>query len=180
MIWRALEQARDFALPDWRIVAGALYNTVWNALTGRPSGHGIKDIDLFYFDASDLSYQAEDRVIRLAATHVPTGGPPVEVRNQARVHLWYEAHFGRAIAPLASTDDSVGQFAAITHSVGARLEPDGRLDIHAPYGLDPIFAFKLIPNRSVSDPAHHTEKSARLQEIWPEIAIEPWHTEETQ
>ena len=30
LIWRALNQARDLALPDWRIVAGALYNTVWN------------------------------------------------------------------------------------------------------------------------------------------------------
>ncbi|HUS53550.1 MAG TPA: nucleotidyltransferase family protein [Thermohalobaculum sp.] len=173
LIWRALDKARALALPDWRIVAGALYNTVWNALTGRPSGHGIKDIDLFYFDASDLSYQAEDRVIQRAAAHFLTDGPPVEVRNQARVHLWYESHFGHPIAPLTSTDHSIGQFQALTHSVGARLEPNDRLDIHAPYGLDPIFAFKLIPNRSVSDPDSHAKKSARLQGIWPEITIEP-------
>jgi hypothetical protein len=174
LIWRALEQARDLALPDWRIVAGALYTTVWNALTGRPSGHGIKDIDLFYFDASDLSWEAEDRVIRRAATHFGPAGPPVEIRNQARVHLWIESHIGRPIEPFTSTDDSIGRFAALTHSVGARLEADGRLDIQAPYGLDPIFAFRLIPNNAVSDSAHHAEKSTRLQGIWPEIVIEPW------
>jgi hypothetical protein len=157
LVWRALEQARDLDLPDWRIVAGALYNTVWNALTGRPSGHGIKDIDLFYFDAGDLSYAAEDHIIRRAAAYFPNDGPPIEIRNQARVHLWYASRFGRRIAPLRSSDDSIGRFAALTHSVGARLQPDGRLDIHAPYGLDPIFAFKLIPNRPVSNPAHHAE-----------------------
>ena len=180
LIWRALEQARAVALPDWRIVAGALYNTVWNALTGRPSGYGIKDIDLFYFDASDLSYQAEDRVIWHAATHFPTGGPPVEVRNQARVHLCYEAHFGRAITPLSSTDHSIGQFRALTHCVGARLTPDGRLDIHAPYGLDPIFAFRLIPNPRNPSTGSYAEKVARLQKTWPEITSDHWPIEEPQ
>jgi hypothetical protein len=179
LIWRALREARELALPDWRIVSGALYNTVWNSLTGRPSGHGIKDIDLFYFDASDLSYEAEDCVIRRAATHFATEGPPVEVRNQARVHLWYKAHFGRPIEPLCSTDQSIARFAALTHSVGARLEPDGRLDIHAPYGLEPIFSFRLIPNLSSGDSDAHAKKSARLQGIWPEITIDPWPTEDT-
>jgi GNAT superfamily N-acetyltransferase len=179
LIWRVLERARALALPDWRIVAGALYNTVWNALTGRPSGHGIKDIDLFYFDASDLSYEAEDRVIRRAADRFSGDGPPVEVRNQARVHLWYEAHFGHPIAPLRSTDHSIGQFAALTHCIGARLEPDGRLDIHAPYGLDPIFAFRLVPNRHSRSAGTFAVKAARASALWPELTVEPWEAEET-
>ena len=59
-----LQRARDFDLADWMIVSGAIYNTVWNSLTGKPSGYGIKDVDLFYFDASDLSWEAEDLVIK--------------------------------------------------------------------------------------------------------------------
>jgi GNAT superfamily N-acetyltransferase len=179
LIWRALAQSRDLALPDWRIVAGALYNTVWNSLTGRPSGHGIKDIDLFYFDASDLSYEAEDRVIQRAASHFAPDGPPVEVRNQARVHLWYEAHFGHPIAPLTSSDDSIARFSSLTHCVGARLGPDNRLDIHAPYGLDPIFAFRLISNPLNASSGTYAEKAERNRVHWPEITIEPWPTEET-
>ena len=179
LIRRALREARALALPDWRIVAGALYNTVWNSLTGRPSGHGIKDIDLFYFDPGDLSYEAEDRVIRRGAAHFSNDGPPVEIRNQARVHLWYEARFGQPIAPLRSSDDSIGRFAALTHCVGARLEADGRLDIHAPYGLDPIFAFRLIPNRRNTSSGTYAEKAERVRAHWPEITVEPWQTEET-
>src|ERR1043165_5602972 len=55
---------RDLALPDGWLMAGCLYQTVWNALTGRPRRTGIRDYDIGYFDASDLSYEAEDRIIQ--------------------------------------------------------------------------------------------------------------------
>jgi len=60
----ALVRARALALPDWLVVSGALYNSVWNHLTGKPSGYGIRDVDLFYFDDS----VSTDRIIQ-AATH---------------------------------------------------------------------------------------------------------------
>ncbi|RVA43941.1 nucleotidyltransferase family protein, partial [Mesorhizobium sp. M7A.F.Ca.CA.004.11.1.1] len=90
----ALARARTLDLPDWLVVSGALYNSVWNHLTGKPSGYGIRDVDLFYFDDSDLSYEAEDAVIRRAEKHFEGLPLPVEVRNQARVHLWYPQKFG--------------------------------------------------------------------------------------
>lgn len=60
---RVFECGRAMALPDWWIVSGAIYNQVWNHLTGRPDMTGVKDIDLFYFDP-DTSYEAEDTVIK--------------------------------------------------------------------------------------------------------------------
>ena len=56
MIRETLSRVRALALPDWLVVSGELYHSVWNHLTGRLSGYGIRDVDLFYFDASDLSY----------------------------------------------------------------------------------------------------------------------------
>jgi uncharacterized protein len=49
-----LTAARRLRLPQWRIVAGCLYQTVWNVLTNRPARTGIKDYDLIYFDDRDL------------------------------------------------------------------------------------------------------------------------------
>jgi uncharacterized protein len=85
-----LTRAAVLALPDWYLVAGCLYQTVWNVVTGQPPEAGILDYDLGYFDASNLSWDAEDAVIR--AGHVIFAGlpAPVQIRNQARVHLWYE------------------------------------------------------------------------------------------
>jgi len=165
---------REMALPDSWIVSGAIYNNVWNALTERPSMTGVKDIDLFYFDAADLSYEAEDRVIRAGAerfAHLPV---PVEIRNQARVHLWYETHFRRPYAPLASSREAIDRFACLTHAVGVRLLESGEMDIYAPYGLDDMFSFRLVPNRKLDNRQTHETKGARAVSIWPEVTVVPW------
>ncbi|MEM6624519.1 MAG: nucleotidyltransferase family protein [Pseudomonadota bacterium] len=166
---RAIADARAFPLPDQWIVSGAIYNTVWNALTGRPSGYGIKDIDLFYYD-SDTSWEAEDRVIHAGAAHF-SPSPPVEIRNQARVHLWYQAHFGRPIAPLRDCRDSIRNFASQTHAVG--LNPT-TMEVYAPYGLQAIFQLRVIPNPVADNRATHENKAARAKAMWPEVVIEPW------
>ena len=59
-----LTRAAVLALPDWYLVAGCLYQTVWNVVTGQPPESGILDYDLAYFDSSDLSWHAEDAVIQ--------------------------------------------------------------------------------------------------------------------
>ena len=71
------------------LTAGCLFQAVWNRSAGRPPGWGVKDYDVFYFDDSDLSWEAEDAVIRRVHEAVADLGATVEVKNQARVHLWY-------------------------------------------------------------------------------------------
>lgn len=167
-----LETAREMDLPDWWLVSGAIYNTVWNALTGRPALHGIKDADIFYFDP-DTSWEAEDRQIRRAAGRFPAR-PPVELRNQARVHLWYEDHFGQPYPPLTRSQDGIDRFACRTHAVGLRLDRDDTLSLYAPFGLDDIFAFRLTPNPVLDNRATHEAKAMRQVGFWPELTVVPW------
>lgn len=174
LLMTVLERARDMRLRDWRIVSGAIYNTVWNVLTGKPLNTGIKDVDLFYWDDSDLSYAAEDAVIRRGAELFADLPVPVEIRNQARVHLWYEAHFGTPYAPLKSSAEGVDRFASKTHAVSVPLEDDGTLSLYAPFGLDDLFAFRITPNRLLDNRNTHETKGARAMAIWPEITVEPW------
>ena len=172
-LMRTLAIARDLALPDWRIVSGAIYQTVWNSQTGRDPDYGIKDYDLFYFDAADLSYEAEDVHIKRAAAAYPADlSPLVEVRNQARVHLWFEAHFGEAYAPLSRTDEALTRFVAPAFAVGARLEADGRLDVAAPFGLEDLFALRLRPNPRRGLAAGWSKVVASARARWPEITVE--------
>jgi uncharacterized protein len=63
-LMRVLTVARRLCLPDWLVFSDAVYQPVLNHLTGRSLDYGIKDYDLAYFDASNLSYEAEDAVIR--------------------------------------------------------------------------------------------------------------------
>jgi hypothetical protein len=161
-------------LPEGLLVAGALYNLVWNRLTGRPALAGIADIDVFYFDGSDLSYEAEDVVIRRLAARFAQLPLPVQVRNQARVHLWFPQKFGTEFSPLGSAAEMLGRYASKTHAVAARLTDDGEIEVLAPFGLDDIFAFRIVPNRVLANRAAHEKKAARAQAIWPEITVLPW------
>lgn len=166
-----LSTLANLDLPDAWIVSGAIYNQVWNHLTRRPWLHGIKDVDIFYYDP-DLSYEAEDRQIRRASAAFPSH-PPVELRNQARVHLWYPQHFGQAYPQLTASRQAIDLFACKTHCVAARLTPSG-VDVYAPYGLDDIFSFRLTPNPALDNRATHQAKAARQTALWPELRVVDW------
>lgn len=169
-----LDRIRSLNLPQWRLVAGCLYQTVWNVLTGRPHGTGIKDYDLIYFDPADVSWEAEDAVIRRVAQATRDCVGPIEVRNQARVHLWFSARFGCEYPRLASADESLRYYASIVHAVGVRLEDDGRIDLAAPFGLHDVFAMIVRPNHALDNAASYTIKAARAKTIWPDIVVLPW------
>ena len=110
-LMRVLTVARRLCLPDWLVFSGAVYQPVLNHLTGRPLDYGIKDYDLAYFDASDLSYEAEDAVIRRVsdAFDEPVRSM-LQVRNQARVHLWFETKFAEQYPPLSCTAEALERF----------------------------------------------------------------------
>jgi hypothetical protein len=171
-LMRVLETARALALPDHLVFSGAVYQPVLNHLTGRPADYGIRDYDLGYFDASDLSYEAEDAVIRrvAAAFDEPLRGR-VEVRNQARVHLWFEAHFGEPYTPLPCCAEAIPRFASTISAIGVRLEPNGTLHIEAPFGLADLFALRLRPNPGRATP-NFTQATASVRRRWPELTVE--------
>jgi len=144
---RVLLVAPHLSLPDWLIFSVAVHQPVLNHLTGRPLDYGIKDYDLAYFEASDLSYEAEDAAIRRvrAAFDEPLRSM-VQVRNQARVHLWFETKFGEPYQPLSRTAEALARFASPMFAVGIRLEPGDRLHIESPFDLVDLFALRLRPN----------------------------------
>src|SRR5438105_2555899 len=112
-----LDRLDQLALPDAWLVSGALFQTVWNAVAGRDPAFGIKDYDVFYFDA-DTSWSAEDVVIKHAAATFADVGSLVEVRNQARVHLWYPDKFGVAYPAATRATDGIDRFLMRCAQVG--------------------------------------------------------------
>ncbi len=171
VLMEAMARARDLALPDWLIFSGAIYQTVWNGLTGRATDYGLKDYDLGYFDP-DTSWDAEDAVIvRVRQSLPPPLADQVEVRNQARVHLWFEGKFGEPYEALPNTGAALERFVSPAFSIGARLEGDGRLTIVAPFGFDDLLAMRVRPNplRPLALGFDRAAASARAR--WPEVEI---------
>ena len=179
LVSEVLRRAPELAVQDGWLVAGVLFQTVWNRLTGRPAGTGIRDADLFYLDP-DTSWDAEDAVIRRGERLFGDLPVPAEIRNQARVHLWYADHFGAPPPPpFRSCTEAIDSFAAVCCSVGVSLEGtalDGavRPRVYAPHGLTDVFDLVVRPNRAQAPRDVYKAKAARWQQHWPELTVLPW------
>jgi hypothetical protein len=173
LVAEVLARAEALDLPDWYLAAGCLYQTVWNVLDGHDPTRGIADYDLIYFDDRDLSWEAEDRVIQRGASAFADLPAVVEVRNQARVHLWYEDHFGVPCPALRSSADAVDRYAAHACQVAMRLVA-GRYEVYAPSGFDDVFDLVLRPNPVIAPREVYEAKAARWATLWPRLEVHPW------
>ncbi|GLW98760.1 nucleotidyltransferase family protein [Microtetraspora sp. NBRC 16547] len=171
-LMEVLRRARSMELPGWYVAAGAIAQTIWNGTTGRPPEHGIKDYDLIYFDDGDLSWEAEDEVIRAGRSLF--GELPVEIRNQARVHLWYEDRWGVPCPPHDSTESGIDSFPCTTCHLGVRLTPADSWQVYAPRGLSDVFDLVLRPNPGLAPREVYDAKVARWTRDWPELTAFPW------
>lgn len=169
-LMQVLRTLRDLDLPDWLVFSGAVYQRVFNHLTGRPLDFGIKDYDVAYFDP-DTSYEAEDAVIRrVAAAFREPLREMVEVRNQARVHLWFEGKFGEPYAPLVSSRDALGRFVSPVFAVAVRLGPADQMAIDAPFGLGDLFTMTMRHNPTRMSP-NFARVAQSAQARWPELTV---------
>jgi hypothetical protein len=158
------------ALPDAWIVAGCLVQTAWNVLTGRAVDYGIADYDVFYFDP-DTSWQAEDAVIRQLQGRLTRLGVKLEVRNQARVHLWYGEKYGLPYPALRCSADGIDRFLTKNTQVGIRHTQAGH-HVYAPNGFDDIARLIVRPNPGPNfSAANYAAKAARWKMLWPELTV---------
>lgn len=166
--------ATELELPGWYLTAGCIFQTVWNVVTGRAPTDGILDYDLFYFDDTGLSWEAEDAVIgegRAAFAGIPA---EVEIRNEARVHLWYEQKYGVPCEPYTSTEAAIDSFAATTCCIGIRVESGNRWRTYAPHGLSDMFNLLVRPNPIQATRDVYETKTGRWRQQWPTLTVLPW------
>lgn len=164
---RLLDVLPGLDLPQAHLAAGCLFQPVWNRRSGRAPGWGIKDFDVFYFD-EDLSWEAEDAVIRQASALLGPLADRVEIRNQARVHLWYERRFGRAIAPLQSAREGIDRFLIPCTSIGIELKTR---QVYAPNGLEEMSKGILRPNPHTGEFDLFLAKARDYRSRWPWLTI---------
>ncbi|MDM0081851.1 nucleotidyltransferase family protein [Variovorax sp. J31P179] len=167
-----LERWPALALPDGWLVAGCLFQTVWNLQAGRAPETAIKDYDLFYFDAGDTTAAGEQSVQARVDAVLGDIGVTVEASNQARVHLWYESHFGQPYAPLHSAKDGIDRFLVPATCVGIRPA-----ELYAPNGLKLLYEGLLTMNPLTPHRELFERKAASYRARWPWLRIGPLGTD---
>ncbi len=171
----ALDRLPELSLTDCWLTGGAIFQTVWNVLDQRDPQSGIRDYDVFYFDVTDTSYEAEDHAIGRARLLFDGLDAPIEVRNQARVHLWYQGHFGVPAEPFTSTHDAIDHFASTTCCFGLTQTGSGDIAVYAPHGFTDLYDKRIRPNRILAPQSVYEAKAARWRHEWPTLLVEPWN-----
>src|SRR4051812_16203671 len=101
----ALRAARAVDAPDWLVCAGAIRDVVWDALHDRPLTAAPRDVDVAFFDPSDLTPERDEAIEAALRARAPE--LPWEAKNQAAVHLWYPRRFGVDVPPVRSSAEGV-------------------------------------------------------------------------
>ncbi|KAI8309078.1 hypothetical protein K4K61_002107 [Colletotrichum sp. SAR11_59] len=161
-------------LPNWYLAAAAVSQAIWNHMGGLPATTGIHDYDLVYFDDADLSWAAEDAAIQRGRALFADIPAEVEIRNQARVHLWYEAKFGAPCPRHESVEAGIDSWIATSAMIGVRVEADGEWRVYAPRGLSDFFNMVVRPNPQIGVREKYEEKARRWLGIWTGLTVMPW------
>jgi len=113
-----LERLNNFGLPNWYVGGGSIPQIIWNHFHNFDDNFGINDFDVVYFNSKDLSYEAEDMFIKKGEKIFKDFPIKVEIRNEARVHLWYSKKFGRKIKPFKSVEEAISTFPTTSSAIG--------------------------------------------------------------
>ncbi|KAH8688349.1 hypothetical protein BGZ61DRAFT_453111 [Ilyonectria robusta] len=169
-----LSRAARLNVPNWYLAGGAVSQTIWNSVTGQPPETGISDYDLVYFDNSDVSWEAEDTVIQAGKKLFADVPVEVEIRNQARVHLWYKSKFGSPCPAHSSVEAGIDSWISTSAMIGLRLLEDGKWSVYAPRGLSDFYSLVVRPNPVLGGKEVYDKKAARWRAIWKGLTVEPW------
>jgi hypothetical protein len=162
-----LRAVRTLHLPDAAVGAGFVRNAVWDWLHGYEPPTSLSDVDVLYFDPTDLSPERDGDLERQLAAAM--ADVPWSVRNQARMHL------RNGDSPYADTEDAMRYWLETATCVALRLESDGGLTVIAPYGIDDLMAMRSRPTprgreRFAAYVARMREKDWPSR--WPKVRVD--------
>lgn len=169
----ALLAVRQLGLAEWCIAAGAVRGLVWDYLHKHAVSSVLPDVDVVYFDCSDISPQRDQALQRKLLSIYP--GVPWEVTNQAGVHQWLESEFGGRVVPFRSLQEGIASWPELATAVGIFLDTDNELHVVAPHGLGDLFAMRVQRNAASVSPQVYRQRLAekRWSERWPLLEVVP-------
>jgi hypothetical protein len=168
-----LIKANKIGIKNYYIGAGCIAQTVWNYQMNLELANGISDIDFVYYDSSDLSFEAESSMIECITNGINQCPIKLDIKNQARVHLWYKEYFGYDIKPYKSIEEAINSWPTTATSIGVRLE-ENNIKVYAPFGLNDLFGMIVRANKTQITEKIYIQKVNKWTRKWPLLTIIPW------
>lgn len=132
-----LKSAESLNLPDWWICAGFVRSKVWDVLHGYSERSPLPDIDVIYFNPSNISEEREKEFENTLTDIQPD--LPWSVKNQARMHIINN------IPPYQSSIDAISKFPETATALGVKLDHLGKVILTAPHGFEDVVSCQVKP-----------------------------------
>ena len=167
LLMSILKTVQALQLNDCWVAAGVIRNKVWDSLHKVETA--INDIDVIYFDESDISTQTEKALEARLQKLMPN--QPWSVKNQARMHS------KNNVPPYRSSFEGVAHFPETPTAVAVRLH-NNHIEILAPYGLHDLFEGLVRPTPPFNQDSNlHPIYLKRIQNknwglIWNKLMVE--------
>lgn len=159
-------------LENYYVTAGCVNQTIFNYYHNYDISYGIKDYDIVYFD-KDITYEKEDIIIKRLNNKLKELNIETDIKNEARVHIWYYEKYGIKRTPYTSVEDAISRFGSTITCIGIRLEKE-KLIVYAPYGLNDIFTMTIRPVKKDFPKESYDERATRWMSKWPKLTKVDW------
>jgi hypothetical protein len=166
----ALDTVSDLGLSQWCIGAGVIRNIVFDYLDSG-SSTPIRDVDVAYFDESDLSEHRDREYEDMLRDRMPD--VPWEVTNQAAVHLWFHKKFGCPVPPVRGIEEAVATWPETCTAVAVTKVHKDEYKVYAPYGLEDLFGMVVRRNPARVDVQTYNARIAnkKYDQCWKSVRI---------
>lgn len=132
-----LESAKSLNLPDWWICAGFIRSKVWDVLHDFSVRTTIPDIDVIYFNPTNIDKLEEKKIEKKLESLIPT--IPWSVKNEARMHVKSN------MPPYSSSVDAISKFPETATALGVKLDEDDNVILTAPCGIHDVINLEVKP-----------------------------------
>ncbi|RYL92560.1 nucleotidyltransferase family protein [Sporolactobacillus sp. THM7-4] len=132
-----LKSAKTLNLPDWWICAGFVRSKIWDTLHSFKERTPIPDIDVIYFDPTNIDELEEKKLEEILNVIMPD--TPWSVKNEARMHIKSN------MPPYSSSVDAISKFPETATALGVKLDEKDNVILTAPYGISDVVNLKVKP-----------------------------------
>lgn len=132
-----LRSAQSLNLPDWWVCAGFVRSKIWDVLHEFNERTPLPDIDVIYFDESNVEEEIEKRYENRLKLLQPA--IPWSVKNQARMHSVNND------IPYSSSTEAIAKFPETATALGVKLDEQGNVILTAPHGIEDVVNFNIRP-----------------------------------
>ncbi|RXJ04257.1 nucleotidyltransferase family protein [Anaerobacillus alkaliphilus] len=162
-----LRVVNELNLPDWWISAGFIRSKIWDTLHGFTERTPLPDIDVIYFDTSNLDEQVEKQFEAKLDNILP--GVGWSVKNQARMHKINQ------LPPYQSAVDGIAHFPETVTALGVALNSDNQVVFTAPYGIKDVVSLNVKPSppfqQDLLEVYQQRVTQKKWSSTWPKLQI---------